>query len=134
MSGEGARRGPRYQNTTQPHPTEQQPTDISKAEPNSPTHRTTQAHTIVSKNREHGKNHTRLHHPQQYISYQMQPTMQQDMEGLSERHTNVDAPDKIACVGGIIPPLHHQKSYGITDPQIRGETRSEPHEESNRTA
>ena len=88
MLGEGARRGPRYQNTTQPHPTEQQPTDIPEAEPNCPTNRTTQAHTIVSANKEHSKNHTHLQHPQQYISYQMQPTMQQEKNGLSERHTN----------------------------------------------
>ena len=89
MAREGTRRGPWYQNTTQPHPTEQQPTDISKAEPNSPTNCTTQAHNIVSKNREHNKNHTQPQHPQQYISYLMQPTMQHEEDGLRERHTNI---------------------------------------------
>ena len=125
--------GPRYQNTTLPHPTEQQPTDISKPEPNSPKNRITQAHNIISKNGDHNKNHTRLQHPQQYINCQMQPTKQQDKDRLTERRINADLQD-IGRRRDHPPPHHHKRSYGITDPQIRGKTRSKPHEESNRTA
>jgi hypothetical protein len=97
MKGNEGRRGTRYHNTPQPHPTEQHPNDNSKGELHRPTDCSIQAHNTEKKKLEHIKNHNNPQHTQQHIRYHMQFARQPDEIGLKERHTNIALQNNRRC-------------------------------------